>query len=139
MTAAMITLPKLMMIGADAHREISTALAKLGVAKPLIVTDSFMQESGTLTKITSILDAADIPWTAFTNTVPDPTTEVISTGVDILKNGDFDCLIALGGGSPIDTAKAMAVLATHGGTMRDYKVPNQVDRCDYQIIAIQFF
>ena len=136
MTAAMITLPKFMMIGADAHREVSTALEKLGVKKPLIVTDGFMQESGTLTKITSILDAAGIPWTAFTNTIPDPTTEVISNGVDLLRSGDFDCLIALGGGSPIDTAKAMAVLATHGGAMRDYKVPNQVDRCDYQIVAI---
>ena len=136
MSAAMITLPKLMMIGAEAHKEVSSAISKLGVVKPLIVADNFMQESGTLGKVTTILDAAGIPWRAFTDTVPDPTTDAISAGVDVLKTGDFDCLIALGGGSPIDTAKAMAVLATHGGAMRDYKVPNQVDRCDYPIIAI---
>ena len=136
MTAAMITLPKLMMIGADAHTEVHATLEKLGVTKPLIVSDNFMRESGTLTKITSVLDDASVAWVAFTDTVPDPTTDAISAGVDILTKGDFDCLIALGGGSPIDTAKAMAVLATHGGAMRDYKVPNQVDHCDYPIIAI---
>tara|TARA_B100000315_G_scaffold236720_1_gene252808 strand:+ start:501 stop:1664 length:1164 start_codon:yes stop_codon:yes gene_type:complete len=136
MTAAMITLPKLMMIGADAHTEVHATLKKLGVTKPLIVSDNFMRESGTLTKITSVLDDASVAWVAFTDTVPDPTTDAISTGVDILTKGDFDCLIALGGGSPIDTAKAMAVLGTHGGAMRDYKVPNQVDHSDYPIIAI---
>ena len=52
MTAAMITLPKLMMIGADAHMEVHATLKKLGVTKPLIVSDNFMRESGTLTKIT---------------------------------------------------------------------------------------
>ncbi len=136
MTAAMITLPKLMMIGAGAHEDVSAAMSKLGVTKPLIVADDFMQKSGTLAKITTILDAADISWRAFTDTVPDPTTVAVSAGVEVLKNGDFDCLIALGGGSPIDTAKAMAVLATHGGEMRDYKVPNQVDRCNFPIVAI---
>ena len=136
MTAAMITLPKLMMIGADAHTEVHATLEKLGVTKPLIVSDNFMRESGTLTKITSVLDDGGVAWVAFTDTVPDPTTDAISTGVDILTKGDFDCLIALGGGSPIDTAKAMAVLATHGGAMRDYKIPKQVDHSDYPIIAI---
>ena len=91
MTAAMITLPKLMMIGADAHTEVHATLEKLGVTKPLIVSDNFMRESGTLTKITSVLDDASVAWVAFTDTVPDPTTDAISTGVDILTKGDFDC------------------------------------------------
>ena len=95
-----------------------------------------MAKSNTLTKITDILDGSQIKWGSFIDTVPDPTTEVVAQGAAILRDGDFDSLIALGGGSPIDTAKAMAVLATHGGNMREYKVPNQVDENNYPIIAI---
>src|SRR5690606_37214444 len=51
------------------------------------------------------------------------------------RAGDFDCVVALGGGSSRDTAKAVAVLAEHGGIMRDYKVPRQVDS-GLPIIAI---
>jgi len=125
-----------MMVGGGAHKEIVVSLNKLGAEKPLIVSDQYMAKSNTLTKITDILDGSQIKWGSFIDTVPDPTTEVVAQGAAILRNGDFDSLIALGGGSPIDTAKAMAVLATHGGNMREYKVPNQVDENNYPIIAI---
>tara|TARA_Y100000588_G_scaffold213015_1_gene227043 strand:+ start:1409 stop:2539 length:1131 start_codon:yes stop_codon:yes gene_type:complete len=125
-----------MMVGGEAHKDIVASLNKLGVKRPLIVSDEYMAKSNVLSKITNILDEANIDWDSFTDTVPDPTTKVVGHGAAILRNGDFDGLIALGGGSPIDTAKAMAVLATHGGNMREYKVPNQVDDNDYPIIAI---
>ncbi len=53
----------------------------------------------------------------------------------MLRAGDFDSVVALGGGSSLDTAKAVAVLAEHGGIMRDYKVPRRVDS-GLPIIAI---
>ncbi len=133
---AMITQPRLMMIGAGAHAEIAAAMARIGAERPLIVSDGYMAESGVLTRVTDRLDDAGIPWTAFTDTVPDPTTEVVDAGAVLLRGGAFDSLIALGGGSPMDTAKAMGVLATHGGAMRDYKVPHQVDRSDFPLVAI---
>ncbi len=136
MTIATITLPRLMMVGGGAHKEIVVSLKKLGVGKPLIVSDPYMAKSNILSKITDILDGSQIKWKSFVDTVPDPTTDVVGRGSKILRDGDFDSLIALGGGSPIDTAKAMAVLATHGGSMREYKVPNQVDETNYPIIAI---
>tara|TARA_A100001037_G_scaffold260743_1_gene249351 strand:+ start:903 stop:2033 length:1131 start_codon:yes stop_codon:yes gene_type:complete len=125
-----------MMVGGGAHKEIVVSLKKLGVGKPLIVSDPYMAKSNILSKITDILDGSQIKWKSFVDTVPDPTTDVVGRGSKILRDGDFDSLIALGGGSPIDTAKAMAVLATHGGSMREYKVPNQVDETNYPIIAI---
>ena len=136
MTVAMITLPRLMMVGAGAHKEIVSSLNKLGVNKPLIVSDPYMEESHTLARVTSVLDEAGVKWGSFIDTVPDPTTDVVAHGTALLNEGNFDSLVALGGGSPIDTAKAMGVLATHGGNMRDYKVPNQVDDSNYPIIAI---
>ncbi len=133
---AMITQPRLMMIGAGASGEIANAMAKIGISRPLIVTDAFVRDSGMLARVTDVLDGAGIAWEAFADTVPDPTTEVLVAGAEALKNGNFDGMIALGGGSPMDTAKAMGVLATHGGEMRDYKVPHLVDTSDYPVIAI---
>ncbi len=133
---ALITHPRLMAIGAGAHAEVAGVMAKIGFSRPLIVTDGYMVESGVLDRIAGVLDAAGIAWSAFSDTVPDPTTDVVEAGAATLRNGGFDGMIALGGGSPMDTAKAMGVLATRGGAMRDYKVPNQVDRTDYPLIAI---
>ncbi len=72
----------------------------------------------------------------FSDTIPEPTDTIIEAGVAVLLDGDFDCLIGFGGGSPIDTAKAMAVLASGGGKMRDYKVPAQADDARLPVIAI---
>jgi alcohol dehydrogenase class IV len=133
---ATITMPRLLYIGGGAIAEVTTALARLGAGRPLIVTDGFMVSSGILAKLTDRLAAAGIAWQVFADTVPDPTTDVVEAGVAVLKAGNYDCLIALGGGSPIDTAKAMAVLAANGGRMRDYKVPNDIPRLGLPLVAI---
>ena len=132
---ALIAQPRLMSIGAGALDEAAGLLAAAGVARPLIVTDSYIAKSGPLDRLTGVLDSADVPWAVFSDTVPDPTTEVVEAGAARLREGGFDGMIAIGGGSPMDTAKAMGVLATHGGAMRDYKVPNLVDRTDYPLVA----
>lgn len=54
----------------------------------------------------------------------------------VLAAGGYDSIVALGGGSPIDTAKAMAVLAANGGRMRDYKVPNDIPKMGVPLVAI---
>jgi alcohol dehydrogenase class IV len=133
---ATITMPRLLHIGGGAIAEVAAVLAKLGASQPLIVTDGFMASSGILAKLTDRLDAAKVAWQAFADTVPDPTTEVVAAGVRVMAAGAYDCLIALGGGSPIDTAKAMSVLAANGGEMRDYKVPNEIPRVGLPLVAI---
>ncbi len=133
---ATITMPRLLYIGGGAIAEATTALARLGVRRPLIVTDRFMASSGMLAQLTDRLDAAGIAWQAFSDTVPDPTTEVVEAGVAAMQAGSYDGLIALGGGSPIDTAKAMSVLAANGGRMRDYKVPNEIPLLGLPLLAI---
>jgi alcohol dehydrogenase class IV len=96
-------------------------LAQLGLARPLIVTDPFLVSSGHLERATAHLDRSQVPWTVFSDTVPDPTTAVVEVGTARLAEGNFDSLVAIGGGSSIDTAKAMSVLFANGGQMRDYK------------------
>ena len=133
---ATITMPRLLSIGAGAVAEIATVLARLGVKAPLIVTDGFMASSGTLAKLTDRLDRAGLAWQVFSDTVPDPTDTVVEAGVRVLTSGAYDCLVALGGGSPIDTAKAISVLAANGGKMRDYKVPNGIPKAGLPVVAI---
>lgn len=133
---ATITTPPILLIGGGAITELADVLGKLGCAKPLIVTDPFMRDSGKLSAITDVLNSTDISWQVFADTVPEPTDDVVVTGAAIIRAGNFDCLIALGGGSPIDTAKAMSLLAHGGGTVRDYKVPNQPNEPGLPVIAI---
>ena len=133
---ATITMPRLLYIGGGALAEVPTALARLGAARPLIVTDRLMENSGILARLTDRLDNAGIAWRVFADTVPDPTSVVVEAGVRAMTEASYDCLIALGGGSPIDTAKAMSVLAANGGHIRDYKVPADIPRLGLPVVAV---
>jgi len=134
--AALITTPRLLSVGGGALGELPALMARLGLKHPLIVTDPFIARCGILDRTTTLLDGAKMAWAVFQDTVSDPTTEVIGIGVEKLREAPYDCLVAIGGGSPIDTAKGMSVLHANGGQMRDYKVPNDIPKIGLPIIAI---
>src|SRR5215471_12197323 len=113
-----VTTPRLMAVGGGALAELPGMLRRLGLANPLIVTDPFLVRSGHLERATAHLDRTDISWRVFSDTVADPTTAVVEAGTRRLAEGNFDSLVAIGGGSSIDTAKAMSVLLANGGRMR---------------------
>ncbi|MBV1877287.1 MAG: iron-containing alcohol dehydrogenase [Pseudomonadales bacterium] len=127
-----IILPRILQIGAGAAKEVGTIIASLGCSKPLIVTDKMMLELGYIDRIQAHLPASEV----YSETVPEPTQASILAGVAMVKKGNFDCIIAVGGGSPIDSAKAMAILGKYGGSMRDYMVPRVVNEPGLPIIAI---
>jgi len=128
--------PRLLLMAAGAVRQIADVLGKFGLSRPLVVTDPFMVSSGHVRRCLDPLAAAGLVVSVFSDTVPDPTDTVIEAGVGELNKGAVDCLIGFGGGSPIDTAKAMAILAAGGGKMRDYKAPLSADRGALPVIAI---
>jgi alcohol dehydrogenase class IV len=125
-----------MLVGGGASAEIAGVLQRLGVTRPLIVSDRFMETSGVLGRLAERLSAAGIEHGIFVDTVPDPTSDVVELGLARLRDQAYDGLVALGGGSPMDTAKAIAILEAGGGHIRDYKVPNQADRANLPIICI---
>ncbi|HEV2100420.1 MAG TPA: iron-containing alcohol dehydrogenase, partial [Stellaceae bacterium] len=133
---ATITTPRLMAVGGGALAELPGILQRLGLAKPLIVTDPYISSCGILDRATGLLNQAQIRWEVFADTVPDPTTPVVEAGALILAVGGFDSLVAIGGGSSIDTAKAMSVLAANGGQMRDYKAPADIPKVGLPLVAI---
>ncbi len=123
---ATINLPRILRVGAGASGTLVATLAELGYQRPFLVTDPYMVSAGILDQISAPLTAAGLPWGLFGDCVPDPTTDSVNAALAQLREGEYDCLVALGGGSSLDTAKAVAVLARHGGAMRDYKVPAPV-------------
>ena len=131
-----ILLPRTMEIGRDACQKLPQILKSLGIKKPLIITDDMMVKLGYVDNIQGILKEAQISADVFSDTVPEPTEMSISAGVSQVKAKDYDGLIALGGGSPIDSAKAISILGRFGGDMRDYKFPRQVDETGLPIVAI---
>lgn len=133
---ANIAAPRMLQVGGGSVRQIAEVLGKFGLSQPLVVTDPFMVSSRHVQHCLEPLAAAGIAVTVFSDTVPDPTDTVIEAGVAVLQRGNYDCLIGFGGGSPIDTAKAMSILAAGGGKMRDYKVPFAADKGALPIIAI---
>ncbi len=133
---ATITSPKLIQIGGGAAAQSAEVLARVGVSRPLIVTDPFLAGHPLLERLTEPLEAAGIAYQIFSDTVPDPTTDVVDAGLEALRGGDFDGLIGFGGGSPMDTAKAMAILHAGGGKMRDYKVPAVPDLAVLPIVCV---
>jgi alcohol dehydrogenase class IV len=131
-----IVSPRLLLVGGGAVAQVAEVLAKFDLSRPLVVTDPFMVSSGMVKRVVEPLAAKGIAAPVFSDTVPDPTDTVVAAGVAVLAGTDADCLIGFGGGSPMDTAKAMAILAAGGGRMRDWKVPASADMAALPVIAI---
>ena len=108
---ATINLPRIIRIGGGALNELPDALAQCGLSRPFVVTDGFLVSSGMVERLSDILSACGITATVFADTMPDPTVALVEIAVAQLTASGCDCVIGFGGGSPIDTAKAIAVLA----------------------------
>ena len=133
---ARIQSPRIIRIGGGIASETGEVLHQLGLSKPLIVTDTNLIKIGHVKTLTDILEAANIHAIIFDGVIEDPTDTCVDDGITALNAGDFDCIIGFGGGSPMDTAKAISFMAVNAGHVRDYKAPLQIDKCGLPIILI---
>ena len=132
-----VCVPRYMQIGKGSLSQLPEILNIIGSVKfPLIVTDKQMVKFGYVKKLQEILLKAGIKSSVFDDTIPDPTDTVVLNGIDILKKNKNDAVIGFGGGSPIDTAKAIAVLSQYSKNIQDYKPPSTFDKKGLPIIAI---
>lgn len=129
-------LPRILRIGGGASQELAPLLSTLGLSRPLIVTDRYLVDSQRVEPLLDGLSSNGISARVFADTIPEPTASSIESALAFLNEGDHDCVVGFGGGSPIDSAKAIAVLAKHGGRCRDYKTPHVQDAPGLPIIAI---
>lgn len=133
---ANIYLPRAIRIGGGCLAELPDALGQLGLSKPLIVTDSWIAGSGVLERVEHLLQGAGLASRSFAGAVPDPTVDSIEAACIFLREGAHDCVIGLGGGSSIDTAKVVAVKAVHDLPVQALKVPHVQDSPGLPIVAI---
>ncbi|ATE67448.1 iron-containing alcohol dehydrogenase [Rhizorhabdus dicambivorans] len=131
-----INLPRIIRVGGGALAELPEALHQCQLARPFIVTDPFMRDSGMLDRLLGVLAQAGIEPRCFTETEPDPTVALIDRALAALHEGEHDCVIGFGGGSPIDTAKAIAWRAVHPIPYAEMKAPTQNDRPGLTIVAV---
>lgn len=96
--------------GKGAISHIAQEVQSRGFEKVLVCSDPELVGFGVTAKVTSVLDAADIPYTLFDDIKANPTIENVLAGVSAYKKSGADCIVAVGGGSSIDTAKAVAVI-----------------------------
>ena len=126
-----------MQIGKGSLNQLPDILNIVGSIKaPSIVTDKQTVKSGYVKKLQELLSKAGLTSNVFDDTIPDPTDTVVLNGIDILKTNKNDAVIGFGGGSPIDTAKAIAVLSQYSKNIQDYKPPSTFDKKGLPIIAI---
>jgi alcohol dehydrogenase class IV len=133
---AAITLPRIIRTGGGALAELPDALAQCGLSRPFVVTDNFLAGNGMVDRMTDVLSCAGMTPRLFTDIVPDPTVAVVEAALAALSQGDHDCVIGFGGGSPIDTAKAVAALAVTPRPIPTMKAPAVTDIAGLPIIAI---
>lgn len=134
-TLGRVQSPRIIRIGGGVAAETAEVLKQLGLHRPLIVTDTNVARLH-LSTLTDVLDKANLPWGLFDQVVEDPTDVCVEAGIAAFKAGTYDCVIGFGGGSPMDTAKAVSFMAVNPGHVRNYKAPAQIDRCGVPIILI---
>jgi choline dehydrogenase len=93
----------------------------LGMTRPMLVTDQGLVKAGIVERITSVLDAANVSYVVFDRVVANPPVQLVDDAADCYAEEQCDGLIGLGGGSPMDTAKAIGVVATNGGSILEYE------------------
>ncbi len=114
--------PTRMVHGIGALQQIVHELESLGVTKPLVITDQGVVNAGLLERLTARLDEGGVSYTQFADVVPNPSTNTIANASAVFRSHDCDGLIALGGGSSIDTAKAVGVEVTHNRPILEFEV-----------------
>lgn len=131
-----IALPRLAKFGAGSIDELGSVVAQLGIGRPVLVTDRYLTETGQTERLVKILQAAGSEPAVFSETVPDPTVASLEDGLTLVRGHAADGIIGFGGGSPMDTAKALAVLSANGGDIASYKVPSDYMGPALPIVAV---
>ena len=96
--------------GAGAIRHLPEEVKRRGLTKALIVTDKALVAAGAVKRVTDLMDAHQLHWALYDEVVPNPTIAVVQRGVEVFKRAEADYLIAIGGGSPQDTSKAIGII-----------------------------
>ena len=134
--AAKFFIPAVNVLGQGAVDDAIGDIKTLGFKRGLIVTDKPLVEIGLVAKVAAKLAENGIETITFDGVQPNPTTGNVEAGLELLKSNDCDFVISLGGGSPHDCAKGIALVATNGGEIKDYEGVDVSAKPQLPLVAI---
>lgn len=129
-------IPSVNLMGSGCLEEAVDRIKGLGLAKALVVCGPNLTRKGVAKDLTDRLAARGIASAVFSGVQPNPTTANVEAGLALLRAEGCDFVIALGGGSPIDCAKGIALVATNGGSITDYEGLDKSARPQLPLVAV---
>ncbi len=129
-------IPTVNFMGAGCLTQAADAIKSHGFKKALIVTDKVLNQIGVVTQVAVLLTERDIDSVVYDGTQPNPTIKNVDEGLALLKENQCDFVISLGGGSPHDCAKGIALLAANGGQIGDYEGVDRSAKAQLPVVAI---
>ncbi len=129
-------IPPTLIVGGGAREQLSVEARKLQCHRALLVTDPFMVKSGVASQLVEQLSTAGIVAAIFADVQPDPTVKNVLDGLDVLREMSADIVVGVGGGSPMDAAKAIAILATNPPPLAEYAGYHKIPQAGLPLILI---
>lgn len=122
--------------GKGAIRLLIPELKKMGIRRALVVTDRFLYESGAAARVGEVLSEAGVEYAVYYQVTPNPTVSIVEECIHAAKGLSVELLVALGGGSAIDTAKAVSIVVANGGSVESYEGIDRSLRPGIPIVAV---
>ncbi|AIW16604.1 L-threonine dehydrogenase [Vibrio tubiashii] len=135
MTSAFF-IPTVNLMGAGCLKDAADSIQSQGFKKGLIVTDKILSQIGMVKQVQDMLSERDVETVVFDGTQPNPTISNVNDGLSLLADNECDFVISLGGGSPHDCAKGIALVASNGGKIGDYEGVDQSAKPMLPLVAI---
>ena len=129
-------IPQTIEFGMGSLKKLPEMLADSKSNNVMLVSDRGLEAIGVVKKVQDIIEAAGIKCTAYLDVKPNPTVDIVNEAAALYAECGATCLVALGGGSPMDVSKAVGILAVHGGNIADYEGAHKVPGPIAPIIAI---
>ncbi|WP_211828301.1 L-threonine dehydrogenase [Kistimonas asteriae] len=136
MSAFKFFMPTINHMGEGCLAEAINDIVGFGLKKALVVTDKVLNDIGLVADVVEQLGGKGIASVIYDGTQPNPTCGNVQDGLALLQENDCDCVISLGGGSPHDCAKGVALVATNGGEIKDYEGVDVSGKPQLPLVAI---
>lgn len=128
--------PPVNLMGRGCLQEAGKMIQDMDIRKALVVSDRQLISSGVAEQVLSILRKSGLDYVVYDEVQPNPTCQNVHEGLQVYQEHDCDAIISIGGGSPQDAAKAIGIVATNGGHIRDYEGLHQSHHKSVPLVAI---
>lgn len=129
-------IPQSIHFGIGCLKKLPEILLEEKPGKILLISDRGLEKAGAVQRVLDVLDKNGLAYDTYLDVLPNPTVTIVNEALEKYLSCNADCILALGGGSPMDVAKAVGVLAKYGGTAMEYEGAHKVPGPIIPLVAI---